>query len=83
MKHSAVDLDGGVMLIFDMYNVLSAGGYLAKKIERPLFQTFRVLKVYNGNFALVLEKGRNGEFFDASNVTILNISRHSPRTRLG
>ena len=42
MKHSAVDLDGGVMLIFDMYNVLSAGGYLAKKIGRASFQTLRV-----------------------------------------
>ena len=42
MKHSAVDLDGRVMLIFDMYNVLSAGGYLAKKIGSTLFHTLRV-----------------------------------------
>ena len=51
MKHSAVDLDGGVMLIFDMYNVLSAGGYLAKKIGREIVYTLRVLKVYNRLFS--------------------------------
>ena len=44
-------LDGGVMLIFSMYNVLSAGGYLAKKIGREVFYTLRVLKVYNRLFS--------------------------------
>ena len=34
MKQYAVELDGIVLLIFVMYNVLSAGGYLAKKIGR-------------------------------------------------
>ena len=36
-----IRLDGGVMLIFSMYNVLSAGGYLAKKIGSTLFHTLR------------------------------------------
>ena len=75
MKQYAVELDGIVLLIFVMYNVLSAGGYLAKKIGRASFHTLRVWKVYNGNSALVLEKGRIGEFFDVSNVTLLICSR--------
>ena len=37
MKQYAVELDGIVLLIFVMYNVLSAGGYLAKKIGREIF----------------------------------------------
>ena len=50
----SVDLDGGVMLIFDMYNVLSAGGYLAKKIGRASFHTLRVLKMYTDLRSLAL-----------------------------
>ena len=42
MKQYAVELDGIVLLIFVMYNVLSAGGYLAKKIGSTLFHTLRV-----------------------------------------
>ena len=42
MKQYAVELDGIVMLILRVYNVLSAGGYLAKKIESTLFHTLRV-----------------------------------------
>ena len=45
MKQYAVELDGIVLLIFVMYNVLPGGGYSAKKIERALFQTLRALKV--------------------------------------
>ena len=41
-RECIVRIDGIAMLIFDMYNVLSAGGYLAKKIGSTLFHTLRV-----------------------------------------
>ena len=71
MKQYAVELDGVVLLIFVMYNVLSAGGYSAKKIWRTLFQTLRVCQNLQSpparedeDFAVVWQKGRDGEFYN-------------------
>ena len=77
MKQYAVELDGIVLFTFVMYNVLSAGGYFAKKIWRSSFQTLRVCQNLQSlparedeDFAVVWQKGRIGEFFVLSTATL-------------
>ena len=75
---------------FSMYNALSAGGYLTKKIGRAPIphvactkNVHRPRRTPDPPLCASLEKGRNGEFFVLRVTTHLNSSRHRPRSSWG